>query len=137
MYCQECGVTLTGNEKYCPNCGCKLNHDYTSYNNEFDRTAENKRVASLVLGIISLCTVFIGIFAPIGLILAIIGLFLAIKANKKIPNTPAIIINAIGLFLSAIITIFITLIIIFSYNAISNIWDNKYIPEISENYGDF
>ena len=137
MYCQECGFTLTGSEKYCPNCGCKLNQVYASFSNEIDRTTENNRTASLVLGIVSLCTIFIGIFAPIGLILALIGLVLAIKVNKKMPNTPSIIINAIGLFLTAIITIIITLIIIFSYNAISDIWDNKYIPEYNENYGDF
>jgi hypothetical protein len=29
-YCSECGVSLTGTEKYCPNCGVRFEHSYVA-----------------------------------------------------------------------------------------------------------
>lgn len=117
MYCNQCGGKLLGSEKYCPNCGKLLDANKTI---TIDSNNEGTRSASIILGILSLVGVFIFIFAPVSLILAIIGLILAIKANKVYKNTAGIIINTISLFLSFIITSIIALIVVFSYDIIKN-----------------
>ncbi len=143
MYCQSCGTKINEGENYCYNCGKPVNE--VKVINEPSTTNKNEgtRTASIVLGILSLVGTFIAIFAPIALILSIIGLVLAIKANKVYKNPAGIILNAIGLFFSFIITSIIALIIIFSYNIIKNDLGNlgnfnisNYIQEYQEEYGD-
>lgn len=137
MNCKSCGSKLNGTENYCANCGARINNDIISIDDNLNRSIENKRVASLVLGIVSISLLFVGIFAPISLILAIIGLILAIIAGRKVKNTAGIILNAISLLLSLIVTLIIALIIIFSFNIIRDTWDNINTPSQSDNYGDF
>ena len=122
MFCSSCGHKIDNDIRFCPNCGQKVseNNINTSYENNIDKSIEGKRTASIVLGILSLVGVFIMIFAPISFILAIIGLILAIRANKVVKNTVGIVLNAIGLFLSFIIIAIIALVLIFSYNIIRN-----------------
>ena len=121
MYCSNCGAKFNEEENYCANCGKLINEHkpITIGNNN-----EGARSASIVLGILSLVGIFIFIFAPISLILSIIGLILAIKSSKTYKNTAGIVINAISLFLSCIITAIIALIIMFSYNIIKNDFGN-------------
>jgi hypothetical protein len=48
-----------------------------------------KATASLVLGIVSLLTIFLGQFSFVGIILAIVGLVLGINARKEEPTNMA------------------------------------------------
>lgn len=143
MYCHNCNNRLYGTENYCPNCGVSLkeeNKAIVDNSNNVDNSTEGSRSASIVLGGLSLGGVFLGIFAPISLILSIIGLVLAIKANKNVKNTIGIVLNGIGLFLSALITIFIILVICFAIqvgtNTIPDIIDTYGEPIISNNHGE-
>ena len=141
MYCSKCNASLKGNENYCSYCGNKINpsfNDYEVLNNE-NKSIENRRTASIALGIISLCGIFFVVFSPISLILSIIGLFLAIKSSKNVKNTPGIILNAVSIFISFIITLFIVLAILFTFNIIKDIDIDEYIPNTQESelYGDF
>ena len=134
MYCHNCNNRLYGTENYCPNCGVSLkeeNKAIVDNSNTVDNSTEGSRSASIVLGGLSLGGVFLGIFAPISLILSIIGLVLAIKANKNVKNTIGIVLNGIGLFLSALITIFIILVIYFAIQVGTNT-----IPDIIDTYGE-
>ena len=105
MYCSECGKKLNGNENYCPECGKKRELEVVETNSSVSNTSsDNYRTTSIVLGIISLVGVLLVVFSPVSLILSIIGLVLAIKANKTVENVAGIILNGVGLFLSFIIT---------------------------------
>ncbi len=135
MYCDNCHNSLMGNEIYCPKCGRRVNNELM--NSEMKST-ESARSTSIVLGIISIFCIFFGIFIPVALVLSIIGLVLAIKSNSNVKNTPGIVINAITLFISAIFTLIIALIIIFSFNTIKEYWhDNVPIVENEIEHGDF
>ena len=150
MYCNNCGNRLMGNEKYCPNCGSKTfensNSNIDIVANESERkSTEGYRSASIILGGLALGGVFFGIFAPVSVILSIIGLILAIKSNRNVKNTPGIVLNAIGLFLSVIITIAFILFIWFVFSVVDdNDYDfnNMYNDYINrdykyDNHGDF
>ncbi len=67
----------------------------------------NAGVAPLVLGILSL--VFIFIFAPVGLILGIVGVILASKAKNTVPDDmmakAGFVMSLIGLIVCAIVTV--------------------------------
>lgn len=143
MYCSNCGAKINDGEKYCTNCGKLISESKPITIDNNKNNNEGTRTASIVLGILSLVGIFIVIFAPISLILSIIGLILAIKSSKTYKNTAGIVLNAVGLFLSFIITVIITLIMIFSYNIIKNDFNgfgdlniNNYIEEYQENSGD-
>ena len=143
MYCDRCGNRLMGYEKYCPNCGNAIKDnvkDIDIASDSMNKSTEGNRSTSIVLGGLSLGGVFLGIFAPISLILSIIGLVLAIKSNKNSKNTVGIVLNGIGLFLSFIITGFIILVIYFAVNASSGIIDDywgTFDNTIDEHFGDF
>ena len=119
MFCKSCGSKLMGSEKYCPNCGAVTNEAIQEVN-PVDSGVEKKRVASIVLGIIALCGLPFLLLSPISLILSIIGLVLAIRANKQIKNAAGIVLNAIGLFISSIITMLIILALLVTVNLIKN-----------------
>ena len=140
MYCSNCGNRLMGYEKYCSNCGHiidesnnNFNYNVNNNNNDNYKSTEGSRNTSIILGGISLGGVILGIFAPISLILSIIGLILAIKSNKNSKNTIGIILNAISLFISFIITSFIILIIWLMVDTSQGIYDN-YWPNITNTY---
>lgn len=134
MYCKNCSYRLVGTERYCPNCGEKVNFSYAEIEKpkkeENKPSLENVRTSSITLGIISLIGIFFGIFAPISLILSIIGLVLAIRSSKNNTNTAGLILNAISLFLSLIITAFIAFVVYVIVTEAGNIPDNfnEYMP---------
>ena len=120
MFCENCGTRLASDEKYCPNCGneIKKNNIVTSQS----KTESNgKKTASIVLGIISLAGIFFVVFSPISLILSLIGLIIGIKAHKETSNVAGIVLNAIGLFISVIITAIIAFIIMIIVNVRKNV----------------
>ena len=101
MQCSNCQNKLKGSEKFCPECGTKVNKEIIY---PTDTSTENIRSASILLGIMSIVGVCLFIFAPVSLILSIIGLVFALKSNKHVKNTPGIILNGIALLLSFVIT---------------------------------
>ena len=123
MYCHKCGANMLETDKYCSNCGEKvLDNRPIGINN----STENFRTASIVLGGLALGGVVLLIFAPISLILAIIGLILAIKSNRNAKNTVGIVLNGISLFFAFILT---AIFILFVNIVISVINENDYFPE--------
>ncbi len=116
MYCENCGNKLTENSQYCTKCGHKKNVIETT--TAPPKEGDGKRTASIVLGILSLAGVVLLIFSPISLILGLIGLILAIKANKTTNNTVGIVLNAIGLFFSVIIVAVLALLIYLTYGIV-------------------
>ena len=135
MKCNFCGTELKGYEKYCHNCGSKVNDEVITVD-EFHKSTEGARSGSIVLGIVSLVGVFLFIFSPISLILSIIGLVLAIKSNNNVKNPTGIILNSISLFLSVVATAIICLIIYFGIFAINTGIDNiiEYTDRTYEKY---
>ena len=125
MYCYKCGTRLTGNEKFCFHCGTEVKTNININSNV--KETNGKKIASIVLGVISLVGVAIVIFSPISLILSLIGLIIGIIASKDVSNVPGIVINAIGLFISLIFTIIIAFIIMIIVNVSNNV-DIEDIP---------
>ena len=69
-----------------------------------ENKTNNKAIASLVLGIISLVCIFFGYGALLGIILGVIGLVLGINAKKEQPSslaTAGIVLSIIGLSICA------------------------------------
>lgn len=67
--------------------------------------SDGKAIASLVLGIISLITVFTGTFAIVGIVLSIVGLILGINSKKTNPSgmaTAGIVLSIIALVLTSL-----------------------------------
>ena len=134
MYCNNCGGSINGFEKYCPNCGKLISNTFLE-DKSINKSTENARTASIVLGGLSLGGIFLVIFAPVSLILSIIGLILGIKSNKYYKNTIGIVLNSIGLFLSFILTGIFALMIYFVVDEINNGQDDyrkvidRYIEE--------
>ncbi len=68
----------------------------------------NKAVASLVLGIVSVVCVFFGSAAFLGIILGVVGLILGINAKKEAPSsmaTAGIILSIVAIAACAIVFI--------------------------------
>ena len=134
MYCNNCGGSLNGFENYCPNCGKLISNTFLE-DKSINKSTENARTVSIVLGGLSLGGIFLVIFAPVSLILSIIGLVLGIKSNKYYKNTIGIVLNSIGLFLSFILTGVFALMIYFVVDEINNGQDgyrkaiDRYIEE--------
>ena len=141
MYCKNCSYELKGMEKYCPNCGKKVNYQLDdnalTIKDESPKSLDQARTTSITLGIISMIGIFFGILAPISFVLSLIGLFLAIKVSRKVSNPAGIILNAISLFISTIMTIFIAIVfylIVTGVDTIPNLID-EYLPH-NETYGE-
>ena len=137
MTCRNCNHTLKGEEKYCPNCGCRTENNEAITIDNGNHSTENFRLASVILGILSLGGVCFFIFAPVSLILSVIGLIFAIKSHKNSNNTVGIVLNAVSLFLASIITMIFMLFINLTIDVIKDVSHeyNNYIEEY--NHGDF
>ncbi len=140
MNCSNCQTKLMGSEKFCPNCGQRIGNEIST---PVDKAVDGKRSASIVLGILSLIGVFFIVFAPLSFILGVIGLVLAIKANRQVNNIAGIVLNAVGALVSAIIIGLFILLIRLSFGIIQNIpshgdFDiNNIISEYTEKYNNF
>lgn len=119
--CPDCGNTFNDAIKLCPYCGCPITKMSPIKQNGFG-------IASLILGIISIVTVWM----VIGIIPAVIGTIFAIIAllhkNTKKGNAIA------GLSCSLIsITIFITIVIVVNGSAATNTHaEHKIVAEVEE-----
>ena len=137
MYCTECGAKNEKESKFCSSCGNKLestkttkkttkteevkeepkgvNTGVTIDNKPVQLVTEEKDgkgIASIILGAISLFFQFLPI--------PIVGLVLGLKTKDKSTKTPGIVLNAIGLFLSIIVTIIVVISIIAISIAVEN-----------------
>lgn len=104
MYCVNCGNKIDSNNNYCTNCGVKV-----SKGNSVDGDIISKkndtglRIASIILGVLSIiCSVTV-IFFVYGFIMGIVGLVIGIFALKKGKNLAGIILNVVGLVLSIVV----------------------------------
>ena len=130
MYCTKCGNKVLENSKFCSTCGNSLNSPI--YNNlKRDNDVDSKTftkgndlsVASLILGASSL---MFSSFAPLTLIVAIIGLILGIVSkNKKVEKKVAIILNIVGIVLGLFITFIWILFFIGVSSDIDDAFDDK------------
>ncbi len=123
MHCEKCGTQLKGNENFCFKCGNEIKN--TNSPITISKTSNGKKTASIVLGIVSLVGIFLIIFSPISFIISLIGLIIGIIANKEVSNVAGIVLNAIGLFLSLIVTAIIALIFIIIINVSKNVDTNN------------
>lgn len=70
-----------------------------------ENRSDGKAIASLVLGIISIVTIFTGTFAIVGIVLSIVGLILGINSRKENPSgmaTAGIVLSIISLVLTSL-----------------------------------
>ena len=101
MNCNSCGAKLNKDVNYCSNCGAKVTEEGVVVGS--GESTENFRIASIVLGGLSVGGSLFFILTPLTLILGIIGLIFAIKSNKNSRNTVGIVLNSIGLFISFVV----------------------------------
>ena len=123
MECPNCKSKLRDSDKYCSECGVKVNKELIA---PTDASTENIRSASVLLGIMSIVGVCLFIFGPISLILSIIGLIFALKSNKHVKNTPGIILNGIALLLSFVVTAIIAFFIAICIDMIDDFEFDEY-----------
>ena len=136
MYCISCGNKIENNDKYCTRCGNRLNIDNNSFNNNVEKKGySGKKIVSIILGAFSIGFSMLIIFAPIGLVLSIIGLILSFVVINNENNVIGIVLNLIGLLISlCICLLFIFVIRYVVANVDSSVIDNfKY----NENYNNW
>ena len=119
MYCTKCGNKLNNNDNFCNNCGEKrvelenvnVNNNVVNKNN----SSNGMKIASIILGSISIGGSLLFVFAPFCFILSIIGLILGICALKKGKNVSGILLSSIGFVLSIIMSVIIVMFFIFAF----------------------
>ena len=131
MYCTKCGNKLNNNDNFCNNCGEKRveleNVNVNNNNVNKNNSSNGMKIASIILGSISIVGSLMFIFAPFCFILSIIGLILGICALKKGKNVSGILLSSIGFVLSIIMSVIIVLMFMFMFEHV----DSDYYP-----YGD-
>ena len=132
MYCSKCGVENKNSNKYCYNCGSKLNIKNSV-------TSSGNKETSLVLGII--CLISSMFLSVIGFIPGIISLVYGNKYKKESGNYgTGFILSIIGMIIGVLEMIGIILLFMFLINFgnyeettdstlenINNVYDNSLI----------
>ena len=136
MYCINCGNKIDGNDRYCIRCGNSLNIDYNKNENIVNKKSySGKKIASIILGILSIGFSMLVIFAPIGLVLSIIGLILSFIVIKNEKNVIGMVLNIVGLLISlCICLLFIFVIRYVVTNVDSSVIDNFKYSENENNW---
>ena len=115
LYCINCGNNIDNKDKFCTGCGINIEDNLKNRNE--NKNDSGPKIASIILGSISILFALMFIFAPFGLILSIIGLILGLCALRNGNNIIGILLSSIGLILSLIVTIIMVLIFIFVVDA--------------------
>lgn len=136
MYCTNCGNRIYNDDKYCTRCGNKIDinvNQFNDSNNVEKKSYSGKKIASIVLGSISIFLSMLVIFAPLSLCMAIIGLILSFVALKNEKNFIGIILNLIGLVISSFICIMFMFVIRYVVTDMDTSWLNDF--EYRDNFG--
>ena len=86
MVCENCGNKINESDKFCSNCGMhndNSNNAISENNNEHNTSNNNDKLGlvSMILGVISILSIFIGLAS--GVYLSLIGLILGILSKNK------------------------------------------------------
>lgn len=150
MNCKNCGRILNQDEKFCANCGLKVENEINFISNEENHqknilqqqeaneikfsnhnTLKKKKNISLLIGIISLILVFI--FQIFIMPLSIVGIVFGIISVKENKRTKAgLILNIISLVLA--VPMLLLHIKIFGLNLSSNPIDDDFREYLINNY---
>lgn len=137
MYCIDCGNKLNENDKFCTKCGGMVSKGVNKIdgNSVSAKNDSGMKIASIVLGSVGILGSLMFIFAPISLVLSIIGLILGLCALKKGSNVPGILLSSIGLVLSLVVTIILVIMffMMFENGNVDNYYNDYY--EDYYNYG--
>lgn len=147
MFCKKCGSNLNEGDKFCNNCGNKveqipenivefnnttMNNINTSNNNQVSSNNDKLGLASLIIGIVALIIVLLG--KSFGFILGIVGLILGIiSKNKDKKKKIGIILNIVAMVIR-IATIVIGAIILATNPEFLNRLYNELDYSTSDNY---
>ena len=132
MYCSNCGTKNTGNN-FCISCGNRLDEVNTNIN-VMKKDNNGSKVASIILGVISIFGSIMIVLSPVSIILSIIGLVLGIDSRKKGTNVLGIVLNIIGLILSIGMLLLICLFINWAVN-LPDEYNDSYYEEIYDYFG--
>ena len=87
MYCINCGNRIGDGDKYCIRCGNRIGIDNGVSNNTTEKKDySGKKIASIILGSLSIGFSMLIVFAPISLIMSVIGLILSFVVIKNFFN---------------------------------------------------
>lgn len=100
MYCSCCGNKIENGNKFCVVCGNNI-----TIKSKEERDLEDKRIASLILGIFGLI--------PFNIIYSIIALVLGASYKQSTNKTPAgLVLGIIGLSLFGLILLLLFMVIL-------------------------
>lgn len=118
MKCSNCNNEIKTNDKFCKECGCKINKRNVSDN-------------SIIFGIFAILTFFIPV---ISIPLAIIGISCANSYIRETGNkSGGKALNIISLIFSIITTVFVVLLVVFAVNLFKSDKFNQIIDRIDNN----
>lgn len=137
MYCTNCGNKIDNkNDNFCTNCGVrleKLDNDLANVSSVSSNNVNGINIVAIILGVLGIMGSLTFVFAPMSLILSIIGLVLGFSILKKEKNFIPLLITSIGTVLSLIVTV----ILIFICVNIINMVNDKSIPWYDEIYHNY
>ena len=134
MYCINCGNKINNDDNYCTGCGNKVNVNNDVRNNITEKEGySGKKIASIILGAISIALSFMVIFAPLGLGLSIIGLIISFLVLKNEKNVLGLVLNLVGFVISLGICVLFMFIIRYVVSDMDTSWLNDF--EYGDNFG--
>ena len=127
MYCINCGNRIDNDDKFCTRCGNKVNIENNARNNITEKNSySGKKIASIILGSISIFLSMLVIFAPLGLGVSIIGLILSFIVLRNEKNILGLVLNIIGFVISLFICIMFLFVIRYVVTDIDTNWLNDF-----------
>ena len=126
MYCTNCGNKIDNqNDNFCTNCGVRLDNfdnDMKNVNTVSSNNVSGIKIGAIILGVLGIMGSLMFVFAPISLILSIIGLVLGFSVFKKEKNFIPLLITSIGTVFSLIVTV---ILVVLCINIIKSVNQNR------------